>query len=130
MTALTSAFYMSYSLFAPTTPHAAMFAAMVFGGLVNSMAMVALQTLGFSEIPKPLMSHATALSTMAQQVSLSFGVVFAVSLVSGVASMHGDVGQLAARDFSPAFVIIGLTTMISLLYFRRLSPEEGAELRA
>jgi hypothetical protein len=56
--------------------------------------------------------------------------VFAVSLVSGVAWMHGDVGQLAARDFSPAFVIIGLTTMISLLYFRRLSPEEGAELRA
>jgi hypothetical protein len=130
MTALTSAFYMSYSLFAPTTPHAVMFAAMMFGGLVNSMAMVALQTLGFSEIPKPLMSHATALSTMAQQVTLSFGVVFAASLVSAVAWMHGDVGQLAPRDFSPAFVVIGLTTAISLLYFRRLSPEEGAELRA
>jgi EmrB/QacA subfamily drug resistance transporter len=130
MTALTSAFYMSYGLFAPTTPHAVMFAAMMFGGLVNSMAMVALQTLGFSEIPKPLMSHATALSTMAQQVTLSFGVVFAASLVSAVAWMHGDVGQLAPRDFSPAFVVIGLTTAISLLYFRRLSPEEGAEMRA
>jgi EmrB/QacA subfamily drug resistance transporter len=131
MTTLTSLCYMSYSLFAPTTPHAAMFAAMMFGGLVNSMGMVALQTLGFSEIPKPLMSHATALSTMAQQVSLSFGVVLAASLVSAVAWVHGgDNHHLAARDFSPVFVIIGLTTMISLLYFRRLSPEEGAELRA
>jgi MFS family permease len=131
MTALTSLCYISYSLFAPATPHAVMFAAMMFGGLVNSMGMVALQTLGFSEIPKPLMSHATALSTMAQQVSLSFGVVLAASLVSAVAAIHGsDNHHLAARDFSPVFVIIGLTTMISLLYFRRLSPDEGAELRA
>jgi EmrB/QacA subfamily drug resistance transporter len=131
MTALTSLCYMSYSLFAPTTPHVVIFLALMFGGLVNSMGMVSLQTLGFSEIPKPLMSHATALSTMAQQVSLSFGVVLAASLVSAAAWLHGgDNHHLAPRDFAPAFVAIGLMTLTSLLYFRRLSPEEGAELRA
>jgi EmrB/QacA subfamily drug resistance transporter len=130
MTTLTALAYMSYSLFRPTTPHVVMFIAMMFGGLVNSMGMVSLQTLGFSEIPKPLMSHATALSTMAQQVSLSFGVVFAASLVSAVAWLHGsDNHHLAPRDFSPAFLVIGLTTLVSLVYFRRLGPDEGAELR-
>lgn len=130
MTTLTSFCYMSYSLFQPTTPHVVMFLAMMFGGLVNSMGLVSLQTLGFSDIPKPLMSHATALSTMAQQVSISFGVVLAASLVTLVAWLHGsDSHHLAARDFSPAFVCIGLMTMISLLYFRRLSADEGAELR-
>ena len=103
---------------------------MMFGGLVNSMGLVSLQTLGFSEIPKPLMSHATALSTMAQQVSISFGVVIAASLVSAVAWLHGSNGaHLAASDFSPVFVAIGLTTLTSLFYFRRLSADEGAEMR-
>ena len=130
MTTLTSLFYMSYGLFRPTTPHVAMFCTMMFGGLVNSMGLVSLQTLGFSEIPKPLMSHATALSTMAQQVSISFGVVIAASLVSAIAWLHGSNGaRLSASDFSPVFVAIGLTTLTSLFYFRRLSADEGAEMR-
>ena len=43
---------------------------LMLGGLVNSMVMVAMTTLSFSDIPKARMSHATTLSTMAQQVSL------------------------------------------------------------
>jgi EmrB/QacA subfamily drug resistance transporter len=130
MTALTSLCYMSYGLFRPSTPHAVMFCAMMFGGLVNSMGMVSLQTLGFSEISKPLMSHATTLSTMAQQVSLSFGVVMGASLVGAAAWWHGsDNAHLAARDFSPAFVFIGAMTMLSLLFFSRLDRDEGADMR-
>jgi EmrB/QacA subfamily drug resistance transporter len=130
MTTLSSLAYISYALFRPTTPHVVMFCAMMFGGLVNSMGLVSLQTLGFSEIPKPLQSHATAMSTMAQQVSISFGVVLAAALVRGVAWLCGDdSAQLAARDFSPVFVAIGVMTTISLLYFRRLGAEAGAEMR-
>lgn len=129
-TALTGLCYAAYGLFQPSTPHAVMFGAMLFGGLVNSMGMVALQTLGFSEIPKPLMSHATALSSMAQQVSLSFGVVLGASLVNAAAWWHGsDLSHLAAHDFSPAFILIGAATLLSLFFFTRLRPDEGAEMR-
>lgn len=129
-TTLTSLLYASYGLFRPGTPHVLMFCTMMLGGLFNSMGMVAMQTLGFSEIPKPLMSHATTLSSMAQQLSLSFGVVLGASLVSAAAWWHGgDSAHLAARDFSPAFVVVGAMTLLSLLFFVRLSPQEGADMR-
>jgi EmrB/QacA subfamily drug resistance transporter len=129
-TTLTALFYAAYGLFQPATPAIAMFSVLLFGGLVNSMGLVSLATLGFSEIPKPLMSHATALSSMAQQVTLSFGVVLGAWLVGVAAWWHGgDAAHLTARDFPPAFFVIGATSLVSLLFFSRLRPDEGAEMR-
>lgn len=129
-TVLGGFFYMSYGLFSPDTSHALMFCTMMLGGLVNSLCMVALGTLGFSEIPRHRMGHATALSTMAQQVSLTVGVVLGATLVSLASWWHGGDGtHLQPRDFSPAFFAIGLLSMVSLLSFRRLDPNEGADLR-
>jgi EmrB/QacA subfamily drug resistance transporter len=129
-TVATSLCYASYSLFTPATPHPLIFATLMLGGLVNSMGMVALQTLGFSEIPRPRMSHATTLNSMAQQLSLSLGVLLGAALVGATARWHGgDAAHLAARDFSPAFVCVGLVTMLSLLWFTRLGADAGAELR-
>jgi MFS family permease len=128
-TVLGSLFYMSYGLFTPSTSHLLMFCTLMLGGLVNSLCLVALGTLGFSEIPKPRMSHATALSTMVQQLSLSLGVVLGASLVGAVSWWHGGDGvHLQARDFSPAFVLVGMLTMLSLLSFLRLDPKVGAGL--
>ncbi|MDP3138082.1 MAG: MFS transporter [Burkholderiaceae bacterium] len=127
---LTSFFYMSYSLFSPTTPHPLMFATMLLGGLVNSLGMVAMATLGYADIPQHRMSHATSLSTVIQQLSLSFGVVLGASLVTAAAWWYGDdPAHLMARDFSPAFVVVGLLTMLSLIAFMRLSPRDGAEMQ-
>ena len=127
---LTSLFYMSYGLFSPTTPHVLMFVMLMLGGLVNSLAMVALATLGFTDVPQRRMSHATALSAMSQQLSLGFGVVLGASLVSAASWWHGgDAVNLQAEDFSPAFVVIGLMTLLSLLSFWKLDPQEGGGLR-
>jgi EmrB/QacA subfamily drug resistance transporter len=129
-TTLCSLLYASYSLFRPETPHVLIFCTLMLGGLINSMGMVALQTLGFSAIPKPRMSHATTLSSMAQQLSLSFGVTMGAGLVSLTAWYHsGNSAVLQARDFSPAFVVIGMMTLLSLFFFTRMGPDEGAELR-
>ena len=128
-TVLTSLFYMSYSQFSPSTPHLLMFCTMMMGGLVNSMCMVALGTLGFSEVPESRMSHATALASMAQQLSVSFGVVLGASLVGAASWWHGgDAVHLEGRDFSPAFVVVGMMTMLSLYSFLQLDPKEGAGL--
>jgi len=78
----TSVFYACYGLFRPTTPHLLIFVVLLFGGLFNSLAMVTLNTLGYSDMPKPRMSRATALSSMMQQLSVSLGVAFGASLVA------------------------------------------------
>ncbi len=129
-TVLTSLFYISYGQFRADTPHVLMFITMMLGGLVNSMAMVAIQTLGFSDISKARMSHATALSSMGQQLSLSLGVILGASVLTLASHWNGNApGQLHAADFSPAFLVVGLLTMLSLLSFVRLSATEGQHLR-
>ncbi len=122
--------YASYSLFTPATPHPLIFGTLMLGGLVNSMGMVALQTLGFSGVPKPRMGDATTLMAMAQQLSQSFGVTVGAALVALAAWWHGgSTLALQPRDFSPAFLVIGTVTMLSLLFLMRLAPDDGAELR-
>ena len=129
-TVLTSLFYIGYSRFSPATSHLLMFCTMMGGGLISSLCMVALGTMGFAEVPKPRMSHATALATMIQQLSVSFGVVLGASLVSAASWWHGGDGvHLQARDFSPAFVVVGVLTLLSLLSFRKLDPRIGIESR-
>ena len=128
-TVMTSLFYMSYSQFTPSTPHSLIFCTLMMGGLFTSMCMVSLGALGFSEVPEPRLNHATSLASMVQQLSLSFGVVLGASLVSAASWWYGgDAVHLQARDFSPAFVVVGMLTMLSLYSFLQLHPKEGADL--
>lgn len=129
-TCLTSLFYVSHGHFRPDTSHVQIFITLLFGGLVNSMAMVSLQTLGFSQIPKPRMSHAATLNSLAQQLSLSLGVTLGATLVTLASWCNGTgTNELTAADFSPAFGVVGTTTLLSLLSFTKLSKNEGAGLR-
>ena len=129
-TIATSLMYASYGLFRPETPHLAIFCTLLLGGLINSLSMVAMQSLGFADVPKPRMSDATTLSSMAQQLSVSLGVVFGAAMVTVIAWFYGDpIEHLQARDFPPAFLMIGLLTLVSLLSFVRLRPEDGEALR-
>lgn len=129
-TALSSLFYLGYSQFTPGTPHLLLFVVLMLGGLVTSMCMICLGTLGFSEIPAPRMSHATAMSAMAQQVSLSFGVVLGAALLAAASFWHGGNGiELQPGDFSPAFIVVGLVNVLSLWWFVRLDPHAGAQMR-
>jgi EmrB/QacA subfamily drug resistance transporter len=126
---MTSLIYMSYSQFSPSTSHLLMFCMMLMGGLVNSLCMVTLSTLGFSDIPQSRMSHATTLSSMGQQLSVSFGVVLGAALVSAASWWHGgDATHLQAGDFSPAFVVVGMLTMLSFFPFLKLHPKVGSGL--
>lgn len=127
---LTSGFYAAYGLFTPQTPHALIFGVLLLGGLCNSMAMVSLNTLGYTEIPGARMSHATAGGSMAQQLSLSLGVVMGATLLTLTSTLRGGSPEhLVAADFSPAFFVIGLMTLISVAAFWRLKPGEGDQFR-
>jgi hypothetical protein len=128
-TFFTSLSYMAYGQFSPTTSHVLIFCTLLIGGLFNSLGMVGMNTLGYSQIPKPKMSHATTLATMAQQVSISLGVAIGASLLSLTAWIRGhDIAHLGPYDFMPAFVVVGLITLISIFFFWPLSDNEGDEL--
>jgi hypothetical protein len=126
----TSVIYMAYALFAPDTPRIVMFGVMLLGGLFNSMAMVSLNTVGYAEVPRDRASHATSLASMSQQLSGALGVVLGASMVALTHQWHGEsTPTLQSRDFGPAFFVIGLVTLISMLAFRKLRDDDGDELR-
>ncbi len=52
------------------------------------------------------------------------------SLVSAASWWHGgDAVHLQARDFSPAFVVVGMLTLLSIYSFLKLHPKVGADMR-
>ncbi len=86
------------------------------------LAMVTLNAIGYAEIPKARMSHATTLASMAQQLSVSLGVAIGAALLSLTAWSYGsNVALLPARPTScrPS-TAVGCMTLISVMFFTGL----------
>lgn len=129
-TLASSVCYLGYGLFTARTPQEVMFAVMLLGGLCNATAMVALNSLGYSDIPREQASHATTAATMVHQLSMTFGVVVGSTLLALASRLRGGPGAtLQAIDFSFVFFAIGGLTTLCVLGFRRLKQEDGAQMR-
>ena len=66
-------------------------ATLLVGGFFRSLQFTSLNTLAYADIAEPAMSHATTLSSVAQQLSLTFGVGL------GALLLHATLA-LARRD--------------------------------
>ncbi len=125
-TVLTGLCFISYAAFTAATPHLLIFSLMFAGGLLSSLSMVSLNSLGFVDMPKERLSHATALLTMAQQVTAGAAVVLATSLLAFFSWWReGDGHQLLWQDFAASFVTVGLMALLSLISFVKLPEKEG-----
>jgi EmrB/QacA subfamily drug resistance transporter len=127
---LTALSLAAYGLLTPAMPHWTLFATFLVGGLVTSLCLVALNTIGFVDVPRDETAHATALVAMAQQTTSAVGVVIASALLGLFSASHGGDGSHLIRfDFSATFFAIGLLAALSLIPFSQLHPDEGKDLR-
>jgi hypothetical protein len=124
---ISAGFLVGYSLFRPDTPHLVIFLALLAGGFFRSLQMTSINTLGYADIPPAMLSRATSLSSMAQQLSQTAGVATAALLVHLALLVRGG-DALAAADFYPAFVGVAVISLLSVPFFLRMSPDAGAEL--
>jgi hypothetical protein len=60
-------------------------------------------------------------------LSLSLGVTLGALALEGTAHWHGRT-QIAAADFGPAFFAVAVISAASVLAFRNLSHDAGAEI--
>lgn len=119
--------FMAYSLFRPDWPHWAIMAVLGVGGFFRSLQFTALNGLAYADIDQDQMSRATTTSSMVQQLVQSIGIGLSASLLHGLMVLEGA-ARLTPEVVSPAFVIIGLITMISMIWFARLPADAGDEL--
>jgi hypothetical protein len=121
-----AAFLASHGLFGPGTPYAVIMTVLFVGGCFRSLEFTALNAIAFADVSTRNMSHATSLSSVAQQLSLSVGVALGAAVLETVAQAHGE--ALGAGDFWPAFLVVALISGLAGFVFGRLSPSAGAEM--
>jgi EmrB/QacA subfamily drug resistance transporter len=126
-TVISSAFLFGYSFFQPTTPHLVIFLALLAGGFFRSLQMTSINTLSYADVPARMLSRATSLTSMAQQLSQSVGVGTGALLLYWMLAMHGTAVSSAA-DFSFALAVVAGISLLSVPFFLRMSPDAGAEV--
>ncbi len=124
---ISAAFLFGYSLFRPSTPHLVIFLALLAGGFFRSLQMTSINTLSYADVPPSMLSRATSLTSMAQQLSQTAGVATAALLLHIVLTLRGGTA-LAAADFYPVFVGVAMISLLSVPFFLRMSPDAGAEV--
>jgi EmrB/QacA subfamily drug resistance transporter len=124
---LSAAFLAACASFVPGMPFAAMIVILLSGGFFRSLQFTAINTIAYAEIEPRLMSRATTLVSVGQQLALSTGVAVGALIVELTLRLkHG--ATMSAMDFPPAFLVVGLLTASAGLIFMRLAPVAGAEL--
>jgi len=124
---LSAAFLAACASFVPGMPFAAMIVILLSGGFFRSLQFTSINTLAYAEIEPQLMSRATTLVSVAQQLSLSTGVAVGALVVETTLRLkHGT--TMSAMDFPPAFLAVGALSASAAFVFARLPPDAGAEL--
>jgi len=124
---ISAAFLFGYSLFRPDTPHLVIFLALLIGGFFRSLQMTSINTLSYADVPPAMLSRATSLSSMAQQLSQTAGVATAAMMLHTVLTLRGGT-TLAAADFYPVFVGVAMISLLSVPFFLKMAPDAGAEV--
>jgi EmrB/QacA subfamily drug resistance transporter len=124
---ISALFLFSYSFFRPTTPHLVIFAILLAGGFFRSLQMTSLNSLSYADVPPGMLSRATSLTSMGQQLSQTVGVATGALLLQMTLLVHGG-SALVAADFYPAFAIVAVVSMLSVPFFLKMAPDAGAEV--
>jgi MFS family permease len=124
---ISAVFLFGYAFFQPATPHVVIFAALLAGGFFRSLQMTSINSLAYADVPPAMLSRATSLTSMAQQLSQTVGVATGALLLYLLLALRGET-ELTPLDFSLAFAGVGAIALVSVPFFLRMSPDAGAEV--
>jgi EmrB/QacA subfamily drug resistance transporter len=113
--------------FTSHTPHVLITAALLLGGCFRSLQFTSLNALSYADIEKPLMSRATSLASVIQQLAAGTGVTVGAFALQASGVLQGHAAVMAA-DFPPAFLCVALVSFSSLLWLTQLGQQAGAEI--
>jgi EmrB/QacA subfamily drug resistance transporter len=116
-----------YALLAPGTPYVLIVMVLLTGGFLRSLQFTALNAIAYSDIDNAAMSRAASLYTVAQQLSLSVGVMTAAGALELSHAWRGG-AALAFGDFALAFLAVSAIAALSVFQFTGLAPGAGASV--
>jgi hypothetical protein len=124
---ISSASFLTYALLTPTMGRWMIMCLLGAGGFFRSLQFTALNGLAYADIDQPNMSRASTTSSMCQQLVQSVGVGLAASMLHFIQLARGE-ERLTWQAVSPAFLVVGLVSFVSLAWFVGLRQDAGEEL--
>jgi EmrB/QacA subfamily drug resistance transporter len=116
------------ALFALTTgqtPHWLIFLHVMAFGVARSVQFMTTNALTYADTPAHKLSNSTSLGGVIQQLTVSFGVSIAATLLAVIAG-PGHLPSVA--DFHHAFLLVALITLVSAPGFLLLTKADGAHV--
>jgi EmrB/QacA subfamily drug resistance transporter len=117
----------TYALFRPGISYVTIILVLLAGGFFRSLQFTSLNTLTYADVAPEMMSNASTLASMAQQLFMSLGVSIAALSLHLSVELRGA-STLAAVDFSYAFLITAALSFVSALLFLPLERSAGHQL--
>lgn len=114
----------AFALLRADSPAWVIVAIVLVSGCIRSIQYLALNTISYADVPSPLLSHATSVGGVAQQLARGFGVAIGTAFLALVAGSE-PVGE---NDFRTVFLMVGAIPLLSAIGFLRLAEEDGAEV--
>jgi len=124
---ISSVFTAACALFTPATPLLLMALVLLIGGFFRSLQFTATNTIAYADVEPRVMSRATSLVSVAQQISIALGVGVGALCVELSVEFKGGT-MITADDFRPAFLVISLIAASSAILFWTLPPDAGASM--
>ncbi len=119
-TALAGLMILSFASFDQNTPFWRICVQVFAFGGVMSMQYSAINTLGFVDLGPAQASMGSAMSSTAQNLSISFGVAFGSLLMAAFLPGGPAQGEHYIAAFHATVVVLGLVTLVSSLMFLKL----------
>jgi hypothetical protein len=91
------------------------------------LLFTSVNAIAYADVNNREMSHATALASVLQQLSLSIGVALGGFALDAAVAFRGA-AAVAAEDFAPAFGFVAAIAALSFFMFIRLPADAGAEM--
>ncbi|MBB3997085.1 MFS transporter [Aureimonas pseudogalii] len=111
----------------PETPVLVLVVLLLIGGFFRSLFFTGVNTLAFADVSKTRTGDATSMLAAFQQIAIAGGVAMAGGILEIGIALNGT-GTATVADFSVAFFVVGIVTVVAALPFRRLPDEAGAEV--
>jgi EmrB/QacA subfamily drug resistance transporter len=124
---ISSIFLAACALFTITTPLLLIVIILVVGGFFRSLEFTAINTVAYAEVEPPMMSRATTLVSVNQQLAVSAGVAIGAFCVESTLWFR-HMSELTADVFAPAFIVVSVISMMSALLFWRMPDDAGHEI--
>ena len=100
---------------------------LLVGGFSRSLQFTSLSAITYADLESRQIGAATGMATVAQQVSVSFGVAIG-AMVLEASEWLGGRHTPAAADFSAAFIVVGLLSALTSLAMLRLPADAGDDI--